>query len=160
MTKRVELTITIGRQRLTLEGDFVQAHIQTVGEAEAASSSTSAGATKEKAITPRVPQVSSSLTEEQLIAEKGPRGHGEIVAVLAYSLQQAGIVEFTPEEIRRAYSRARQRPPKVIAQALRDAKNKYDFVEPGKKKGTFRLSAHGERTVIFDLPRKQRGSTD
>jgi hypothetical protein len=153
MTKRVQLTITIGRQRLTLEGDFLQAEIHTVSEADAAAGATVAGAAKEKAMPPTVHHAASSLTEEQLIAEKGPRGHVEIVAVLAYSLQQSGIAEFTPEEIRRAYSRARQRPPKVIAQALRDAKNKYDFVEPGKKKGTFRLSPHGERTVMFDLPR-------
>lgn len=149
MTKRVQVTITFGDQKLTLEGDFVHAEVQTVSDAVAAVS-----ATKEKETTARVHRV-SSLTEEQLIVEKSPRGHAEIVAVLAYTLQQSGIVEFTADEMRRAYSRARQRPPKVMAQALRDAKNKYDFVEPGKKKGTFRLSPHGERTVVFDLPRKR-----
>src|SRR5260370_40064140 len=125
MTKRVQLTITFGDQRLLLEGDFFRAEIQS------ATNSVKEKSGSGQSIAPRAPHGDSSLTEEQLIAEKAPRGHGEIVAVLAYSLQQSGVVEFTPEEIRRAYSRARQRPPKVISQALRDAKNKYDFVEPG-----------------------------
>jgi hypothetical protein len=81
------------------------------------------------------------------------------VAVLAFSLIERGISEFTPEDIRKAYIRANVRPPKVVAQALRDAKNKYDFVEAGIAKGTFRLSAHGERVVRFDLPRNRKDGT-
>ena len=153
MTKRVHLTITIGDQRLILEGDFIRAEIQ------GAADSVKEEASMIERIAPSVHHGDSSITEQQLIAEKAPRGHGEIVAVLAYALQQSGIIEFTPEEMKRAYTRARQRPPKVIGQALRDAKNKYDFVEPGKKKGTFRLSPHGERTVMFDLPRRRTPKT-
>jgi hypothetical protein len=77
----------------------------------------------------------------------------ETVAVLGFALTQAGIQEFTAEDIRRAYLRAGIRPPKVVAQALRDAKNRMDYIEFGGRRGLYSLSAHGDRTVRFDLPR-------
>lgn len=92
------------------------------------------------------------ISERDLIAQKKPRGHHQIVAVLALALRESGAEEFTADEMRRAYTRAHQRQPKVMAQALRDAKNKHELLETGSKKNTFRLSSHGERTVVFDLP--------
>jgi len=91
--------------------------------------------------------------ERELAEAKRPSGHLETVAVLAFALAQSGIEEFTEAEMRRAYLRAGIRPPKVVAQALRDAKNRMDYIEPGHKRGTYRLSQHGDRTVRFDLPR-------
>lgn len=79
----------------------------------------------------------------------------ETVAVLAFGLTVNGKEEFTDEDIRKAYIRAGVRPPKVVSQAIRDAKNRGDFIEPGSKRGTFRLSPHGDRTVRFDLPRPE-----
>jgi hypothetical protein len=93
------------------------------------------------------------LTERELVVQKKPRGHAETVAVLAFYLRESGNAEFTADDVRRSYIRAGIRPPKVIAQALRDAKNKHDLIESGSKRSTFRLSPHGERTVLFDLPR-------
>ncbi len=87
------------------------------------------------------------------LVAKRPSGHLETVAVIAFALTQAGIGEFTEEDVRRAYVRADVKPPKVVAQALRDAKNRMDYIEPGRKRGTYRLSPHGDRTVRFDLPR-------
>jgi hypothetical protein len=78
------------------------------------------------------------------------------VAVLAYALTQAGRREFTEEDMRRAYIRAGVRPPQFVGQALRDARNKCDFIAKGPRRGTYCLSAHGERTVLFDLPRPAR----
>jgi hypothetical protein len=52
--------------------------------------------------------------------------------------------------------RANVRPPKVISQALRDAKNSFDYLEPASKRGHFKLSHHGDRTVRFDLPRQDK----
>lgn len=98
------------------------------------------------------------FTEREFVAQKRPRGHGEIVAVLAYCLREAGAREFKAEDVKRAYIRAGVKPPKVVSQALRDAKNKYDFIESGSKPSTFRLSPHGERTVLFDLPRANQSS--
>jgi hypothetical protein len=88
-----------------------------------------------------------------LVAFKQPKGHSEMVAVLAFGLAETGIVEFTEEEMRRAYIQAGARPPKVVSQALRDAKNKQDYIETGKKRGTYKISNHGDRTIRFDLPR-------
>lgn len=90
----------------------------------------------------------------KLIEVKRPKGHAEMVAVLAFGLAESGLLEFTESDMRRAYIQAGARPPKVVAQALRDAKNKQDYIESGKKRGTYRLSSHGDRTVRFDLPRQ------
>jgi hypothetical protein len=92
-------------------------------------------------------------SERDLISTKRPRGHHETVAVLAFALTEAGTEVFTEEDIRRAYIRAGVRPPKVVAQALRDAKNKYEFVELAGGRGRYRLTNHGDRVVRFDLPR-------
>ena len=92
------------------------------------------------------------LSERTLVQTKQPKGHPETVAVLAFALTQSGVEEFTEGEMRRAYIRAGVRPPKVVAQALRDAKNRFDYIQPGKRKGSYQLSPHGDRTIRFDLP--------
>ena len=78
-----------------------------------------------------------------------------MVAVLAFALTESGTAVFTDDDIRRAYIRAGVRPPKVVAQALRDAKNRYEFLEATANRGEYRLSSHGDRVVRFDLPRKK-----
>jgi hypothetical protein len=95
----------------------------------------------------------AGTSERDLVAAKRPHGHSEIVAVLAFALTEAGTREFTEDDIRRAYIRAGVRPPKVVAQALRDAKNKNDYVELAGERGRYRLTNHGDRVVRFDLPR-------
>jgi predicted metal-dependent hydrolase len=147
--KRVEVSVTIDDKKITLEGpeDFVREEIERFVRTSEAAPSVST-----KAVTERQ-ESSRPQTERQLIEKKHPDGHGEIVAVLAMHLRDQGVGEFTADDIRRAYLRANVRPPKVVAQALRDAKNKYDYIELGSSQGRYRLSAHGERTVLFDLPR-------
>jgi hypothetical protein len=159
MTRRIEVSITIGDRRVTLEGpeDFVRTEVERlargdVSDRPAARSGEHGDAGRET--TGGGPPVS----EHQLMTEKKPRNHVETVAVLAYCLTKNGQLEFTPEDVRRAYLRAQVRPPKIVSQALRDAKNNADYIEPGKRRGTFRLSAHGERTVLFDLPRTEQKS--
>jgi hypothetical protein len=98
---------------------------------------------------------STGMTERELIAAKQPHGHPETVAVLAFALTEAGTPVFTENEIRRAYIRAGVRPPKVVAQALRDTKNRYEYLEVTPNRGEYRLSNHGDRVVRFDLPRKK-----
>ena len=97
--------------------------------------------------------VAGPSSERDLISMKRPHGHHETVAVLAFALTESGTSVFTEEDIRRAYIRAGVRPPKVVAQALRDAKNKYEFVELAGERGRYRLTNHGDRVVRFDLPR-------
>jgi hypothetical protein len=93
--------------------------------------------------------------ERDLVLANRPRGHHETVAVLAFALTEAGNASFTEEDVRRAYIRAGQRPPKVVAQALRDAKNKFEYLEVAGERGRYRLTNHGDRVVRFDLPRKK-----
>jgi hypothetical protein len=92
------------------------------------------------------------VSEAQLVLAKKPKGHSETIAVLAFALTQSGATEFTEEDIRKAYIRAHVRPPKVVGQAIRDAKKLFDYIDVGSKRGTYKLSNHGDRTVRFDMP--------
>lgn len=140
-------TIQIADKSITFEGprEFVEAQVSFYVGLSSNSQAAIATVPVSHAVAPR------SL--RQLYESKKPRGHAEIVAVLAFGLTDAGSEEFTEADVRRAYIQAGVRPPKVVAQALRDAKNKQDYIEAGKKRGTYRLSPHGDRTVRFDLPR-------
>jgi hypothetical protein len=152
---RIEVTVTVGDKKVTLDGpeDFVRAEVQRLTNVIASSDSSHSPASTGVSLRPMA-EHELPPTEKEFIAAKKPAGHAETVAVLAYYLTKSGQQDFTPEDIRRAYVRAEQRPPKVISQALRDAKNQHDYLEKGSGPSIFRLSPHGERTVIFDLPRK------
>jgi hypothetical protein len=148
MAEKIKVTVTIGDKEVTIEGpeDFVRAEVQRLTNLVVSLSSASAS--------PGSAEARSATSEREFVSQKKPDGHAETVAVLAYYLTQAGQEEFTPEDIRRAYARAGVRPPKVIEQSLRDAKNVHDYLEKGSGRGRFRLSPHGARTVEYDLPKK------
>jgi hypothetical protein len=141
-------TIAFDDSKITFEGsaEFVEDQVQKF-----------AGMQRTEALqrdTPRDDHPPQNSTEKQFVMEKRPRGHHEIATVLAFALCESGIREFTEADIRRAYIRADVRPPKYVSQALRDAKSKFDYIETGSKRGMYRLSPHGDRTVRFDLPRR------
>lgn len=152
----IHVKLTIGDKRVTLEGpeEFVRSEVQRLTGSlvlpPPSSTQTGAPPTGGADSDPPLPR-----TERDLVSAKLPSGHSEIVAVLAYFLTKNGQQQFTAEDMKRAYARARVRPPKAIAQALRDAKNLHDYLETGSDRGTFRLSPHGERTVEYDLPRRE-----
>ena len=159
MGDKIEVTVTIGDKQVTLAGpeSFVREEVQRLTNIIAASAP-HAGTTSTGGPGVSPPAVEGlPATEREFVAVKSPNGHSETVAVLAYFLSKSGRTEFAPEDIKRAYARAGVRPPKVMPQALRDAKNLNDYLEAGTERGSFRLSAHGERTVVFDLPRKNQG---
>jgi hypothetical protein len=149
MPEKIQVTVTMGDKQVTLEGpeDFVQAEVQRLTNMAVAATpaATSGGSAAETGI---------PGTEREFVALKKPNGHAETVVVLGYFLAKSGQAEFTADEMRRAYARAGIRPPKVVAQSLRDAKNVNDYLAKGSVRGTFRLSPHGERTVEYDLPKK------
>jgi hypothetical protein len=146
-------TIMLGDSKVTFEGsaDFVQKQVERFSGAQNGGSLL---ADRPTTAVGRSPVAGS--TEKQLVIEKKPRGHHEIATVLAFALSESGVAEFSEEEIRRAYIRAEIRPPKYVSQALRDAKSKFDYISTGSKRGTYRLTNHGDRTVRFDLPRSER----
>jgi hypothetical protein len=156
MSDTCKATITYGDVKIVLEGpkEFIEEQIAKYSPR--ASTPVTSNQVSKFLLTAgdSASAQASSISERDLIAAKQPRGHHEIVAVLAFSLTELGQEEFGENEIRRAYIRAGVRPPKVIAQALRDAKNVHDFLEPAGR-GRYRLSAHGDRTVRFDLPRRE-----
>ena len=141
---RITVTITIDDKRVTLEGPeaFVREEVERF-------------ASLRPNVIPIVGVGDIPSSEGAFYAGKRPQNQSETVAVFGYWLTEHGNPEFTDDDIKRAYIRAGVRPPKVIAQALRDAKNKFDYLESGAKRGSFRLSDHGDRTVRFDLPRKE-----
>lgn len=143
-------TITLGDAKITFEGpaDFVQTQVANF------SGFINAGPPSADSAAGPFPSRSASR-EKQLVAEKRPRGHHEIATVLAFALIEAGAAQFTEDDIRRAYLRADVRPPKHVSQALRDAKSKFDYITTGSKRGMYRLTNHGDRTVRFDLPRSK-----
>ena len=147
MAEKIEVKVTIGDKHWAIEGpsDFVQAEAQRLTNMFA--SAVASGI-------PEGTEGGAAASERELIALKKPSSHSETVAVLAYVLTKTGQPEFTAPDMRRAYARAGVRPPKVMDQSLRDAKNINDYLERGSARGTFRLSPHGARTVEFDLPRK------
>ncbi len=148
MEEICKATITLGDSKITLEGPagFVQAQIEKFAGAQQSIASRGDTGAGNGAF-------AQASTEKQLVAEKRPRGHHEIATVLAFALTESGTKEFTEEDIRRAYIRAGVRPPKYVSQALRDAKNKFDYITTGSKRGTYRLSNHGDSAVRFGLPR-------
>jgi hypothetical protein len=95
----------------------------------------------------------TEASRRDLVLQKQPRGHHEIIAVLGFFLTESGTEIFGEADVRRAYIEAGIRPPKVVAQALRDAKNKYGYIVSAGKRGRYRLSGHGDNLVRFDLPR-------
>lgn len=151
MTEIAKATITVDDKIVTFEGpqDFVDFQVAKY-MGHCISSDNSNNIISVPALVE--PRIQSGLTEKQLVEAKQPRGHSETIAVLAFALAEAGTTEFTEEDIRRAYIRADVRPPKVVGQAIRDAKGGFDYVEFGKKRGTYKLSNHGDRTVRFDMP--------
>jgi hypothetical protein len=144
--KRISVTVSVDDRKVTIEGpeDFVRAEVQRITTPLALS---------------RVPVSNGdggsarAQSEKDLVAAKRPQNHSETVAVLGFFLTEGGLTEFTEADIKKAYLRAGVRPPKVISQALRDARNLFDFIEAGSKRGSYKLSHHGDRTVRFDMPR-------
>lgn len=145
-------SIKFNDMQITFEGprDFVEAMVAKFANADEWTHSSVQGTH---------PAAASSVETNvaEAIAKKKPRGHHEIIAVLAFALAEGGTPIFGDEEIRAAYIKAGVRPPKIVSQALRDAKNKYQFVELAGKRGRYRLTNHGDRVVRFDLPRAGGG---
>jgi hypothetical protein len=149
VTDNAKATIQHGDKTITFEGpaDFVERQVQQYALTNISASDLAKTDRPTKEQHPAAP-----LREKDLIAAKRPKNHPETVTVLAFALAEGGAQEFSEEDIRRAYLRAGVRPPKVVGQALRDAKNVFDYIEPGSEKGMYRLTTHGDRTVRFDLP--------
>jgi hypothetical protein len=156
MSNICKATITYGDVKIVVEGpkEFVEGQITKYAPHTHVPSTSKQADKFLLTAGDSAPSPTNLTSERELIAAKQPRGHHEIVAVLAFSLTENGQAEFGEEEIRRAYIRAGVRPPKVVAQALIDAKRKHDFLEPVGR-GRYRLSSHGDRTVRFDLPRRE-----
>ena len=144
-------TIEVGEAKITFEGtkEFVKEQVKAYSVSKIRSKTDIKKNNMKSSETDEIP------SEHDLVIQKQPKGHAETVAVLAFALKSLGKEEFTEEDIRKAYIRSRVRPPKVVGQAIRDAKNAFDYIESGSERGTYKLSHHGDRTVRFDLPREQ-----
>jgi hypothetical protein len=151
MAELAKATITVDDKIVTFEGpqEFVDLQVSKYMRTPAASNpvTDTMGAHDSPEL-----KADAGVSEAQLVLTKKPKGHSETIAVLAFALAQSGATEFTDEDIRKAYIRAHVRPPKVVGQAIRDAKKLFDYIDVGSKRGTYKLSNHGDRTVRFDMP--------
>ncbi len=94
-------------------------------------------------------------TIKDFYAEKRPGTAIETVTVFGFYLEHyLKKDEFTETDISRAYYEARARKPKVIGQALIDARNVRGYLVEGSKRGRYRLSNTGENLVLHDLPKR------
>lgn len=146
--ERINVAVEIGNVKVILEGprDFVEAEVRRLTASVVNPPSSDIEKAMASAETARRPQ-----GERDFLSQKEPKGHAEIVATLAFYLTEQGVEEFTEQDIRRAYIRAGIKPPKVVAQAMRDAKNKRDFLKQGSSRGTYKLTPYGDSFVRFDL---------
>jgi hypothetical protein len=142
-----KVTVSVGDKTITFEGprEFVEEQLaRYIGAPSKTQDQRAALTASDASLVPSL---------GKLVETKKPKGHSETVAVLAFGLAGSGLTEFTESDMRRAYIQAGVRPPKVVGQALRDARKNKDYIGAGKKRGTYKLSSHGDRTVRFDLPR-------
>ena len=152
MSELVEAEVAFGDTKITIRGprEFVQAEVTRLAGLSRDSSSPGRRSRGEEA-----DGLLGAANEREFVAAKGPKGHHEMATVLAFWLTNSdGAIEFTEDDIRRAYIRAAVRPPKVVGQALRDAKRTLDSIGQGSKRGTYKLTTYGDRLVRFDMPRR------
>lgn len=157
----VRIVIAQGDSRLELEGDqaFVEAHLKkllprVVGETDGQPKPQSA----EGLGTPTAPGAARARQSlATFVATKKPQNAYEAISVVLYHRRQTeDKTELSGPEIRAALVQGRYRPPdSSMAQTLTDCRRKYGYIQPGSKKGLWKLTHTGETTVEFDLPRAE-----
>jgi len=152
----VKMALQLGEARLELQGDqaFVEGQLKKLlplvkGDSGEHAEARPAAPTAEKASSGQRPQSIRGFFEV-----KKPGNAYEAMAVALYHrLKAEGKPELSGDEIKTAMSQGRHRPPESFAQALTDCRRRYGYIEPGSKKGFWKLSHSGETVVDFDLPR-------
>jgi hypothetical protein len=156
MSEVVEAEVAFGDAKITIRGpqEFVKSEVTRLAGL-VRSGQTTAIPDPPKGAGVDIDGMAGAQNEREFIALKSPKGHSETATVLGFWLMVQGASEFSEDDIRRAYIRAGVRPPKVVSQALRDAKRALDSITQGSKRGMYRLTPHGDRVVRFDLPRRR-----
>jgi hypothetical protein len=151
MTDTIAVSVTLGDRKVTIEGPeaFVHAEVRRLTDMITGAQPPA------NMLGDADPHANRAATEREFVAEKRPKGHSEHIAVLALYLTRTGKAEFREDDVRRAYIRAGVKPPKAVAQAIRDAKDHYEYIEAGSERGSYKILHHGENFVSFDLPRKE-----
>ena len=154
MSQVVEAEVAFGDAKITIRGpqEFVQSEVTRLAGLARAAQATAAPEIAQ-GVGVDIDGMAGAKNEREFVALKKPKGHPETATVLGFWLMAQGASEFSEDDIRRAYVRAAVRPPKVVSQALRDAKRSLDSIGQGSKRGMYRLTPHGDRNVRFDLPR-------
>ncbi len=145
-----------GTNRVEVEGDseFVAQHLadllpHVLGDVAANATSAADG---ERATPDEPNEGMERQSLRSFILAKAPRNaYDAIACVLFFTRAALAKPELTGDEIRAFLIQGKQRPPTVMAQALADAKRRYGYVEPGTRKGYWRLSQGGEVRVELEL---------
>src|SRR5262245_22107350 len=123
MAELVEAEVAFGDAKITIRGpqEFVKSEVtRLAGLARGGQTTASTSATKSAGVD--LDGMAGAQNEREFVTLKSPKGHSETATVLGFWLMAQGASEFSEDDIRRAYVRAGVRPPKVVSQALRDAK--------------------------------------
>jgi hypothetical protein len=93
-------------------------------------------------------------TLKSFIKAKAPANAYEaMAAVLVYKQQHESKPELSAKDIVDAMIQGGHRPPDRVPQALSDCRRKYGYIEPGTKKGLWRVSQQGQTLVEIDMPK-------
>jgi hypothetical protein len=92
---------------------------------------------------------------KEFVDQKGPKGHLEIIATLAYWAKEHGIAEVGPTELERLYKEAELKRPSDPRNAMAQAASKKPWLE-NIGGGKYRLTSPGEDFVNYDLPYKNK----
>ncbi|MBX3229222.1 MAG: hypothetical protein KIT84_18630 [Labilithrix sp.] len=98
----------------------------------------------------------SRVSLKTFLEQKKPQNSYEAIACVLYHHQKfREQSELNSDEIRKALLQGRVKPPGNMTQTLTDCRRRYAYIEPGTKKGLWKLSHDGEVTVDLDLPREK-----
>lgn len=152
----VKVVVAKGSARVEVEGptEFVEkhlldllAHLSVIGSADEESEREEAENDADDA------SAGERKSLQRYLEEKAPTNSYEAIAVVVYFLAKfRGKPEVTADEIRRALLQGKFKPPSVMAQAMTDCRRRYGFVQPGTRKGFWKLTHDGEAKVELEMP--------
>ena len=97
---------------------------------------------------------SERLSLRRFAEAKAPGNtYEQMAVVLHYAENHEERPESSTNEILAAMGAAGFRRPKAPAQAVSDARRRYGYLQPGSKRGLWKLSQQGTLLVEDDLPR-------
>lgn len=154
------MKITVGAITFEIEGTevlvrdgmiYAKENILTESTREMAKQLPVVGEKPPEKVMPETPEVGN------FYKEKDPRNDMERVTVLTYYAKEyRDMPEVSETEITRLFNEVREKLPKYVMQAIRNAARKqYGYLESAGRTGYYRITNAGNNLVIHELPRSR-----